>query len=157
MQTEQMTIVIDSLRVVDVQNGLRRVAEEVTSKPGIWMSYMSLRYPTVKEDKPYFEVEYYQLDTEDIENREDYLEAARENVISSETPAIKTSGDRIVQLRIQNPLKPVESQDDVRKLLEVTVEALSGFGSHQVTDVIYHDFVNDDALHQPLIHIYLSA
>lgn len=154
MKNEFLKVEISSFKVSAIQAGIRQLLKQIDAK--LWFCNIILHRPVAQEDRPYIEAEYYSLNEEEIKNREDYLKAA-DLIISKKNVPISIIEGPITMIRIQNPLKPAELQDDVIRLLDTVINTLDKYKDDEVIDLIYHDFINDDALHQPYIHIYLAA
>lgn len=124
-------------------------------EPKQHLSELRLVHPVSDDSTGYFYIEYYTLDPSDLADRQDYVNAAKDEYISDKQESVFIDASPLHFAQIYNDPDNIDELSSVKTLVKNTISYLIEREKTQtVQDINFIDYINNDALHLPSIRIY---
>ncbi len=137
-------------------------ANEVSFIQKDWMEVVepNIEYPIKANYRPSVRIDYFPLDENNFAMRQDSIEYREEFQAAPLTkeyifiPEIdRASPIRMLEYRLLQG----DQQDDSIQLIERLADFLESQNIEQVLDLVYHNFMDNDALDHPFVRVYFKS
>ncbi len=156
---EILSVEVDAGNSNEFVEALRKLAAMVKPIPHTAVHFIHLVSRVVDEDNDMLELEYSQMTPEDIRNQKDYVKSATERAVSwpgATEVHYPAHEDGVGYIEIRNSNTDPFDASDVEKLLLRVANKISEINPGEVKDLVLHDYINNDALHQPFVRVYYT-